>query len=97
MKFKTNSYKVKFKRKDARQILIWLSGLVHTLAQIEKQTITALITPDHPLEVMTPAVAEVEDPDRNLCGDAAFYTSDLPELKAARRKVAAAVRLERMP
>lgn len=97
MKVKTNSYKIRFKKKNADQILIWLSGLVHVLSQIEKQTGTALIIMDHPLEVATPAIAEVEDLDHDLCGDAAFYTSDLPALKAARRKVAAAVRLERMP
>ena len=96
MKVKTNSYKIKFKKNDAPLILIWLSGIVHALAQIEKQTTTALIVPDRPLEVMTPVVAAVEDLDHDLCGDAAFYTSDLPALKAARRKVAAAVRLERM-
>ena len=97
MKVKTNSCKIKFKKKNADQILIWLSGLVHVLAQIEKQAGAALIIQDHPLEVATPACAEVEDLDRDLCGDAAFYTADLPALKAARRKVAAAVRLERMP
>lgn len=96
MKVKTSSYKIKFKKKDAPMVLIWLSGIVHALAQIEKQTMTALIVPDHPLQVMTPAIAEVEDIDYDLCGDAAFFTADLPALKAARRKVAAAIRLERM-
>lgn len=97
MKVKTNSYKIKFKKKDAETMLVWLSGLVHVLAQIEKQTGSALIIMDHPLEVSTPACALVEDLDRANCLDAAFYTADLDALKAARRKVAAIVRLERMP
>jgi len=97
MRVKTNSYKIRFKKRDAETMLVWLSGLVHVLAQIEKQAGSALIIQDHPLEVATPACAEVEDPDHLLCDDAAFYTADLPALKAARRKVAAAVRLERMP
>lgn len=97
MKVKTESYKIKFKKRDADQVLIWLSGLVHVLAQIEKQTGSALIIMNHPLEVSTPACAVVEDLDHATCLDAAFYTADLDALKAARRKVAAVVRLERMP
>lgn len=97
MKFKTNSYKVKFKKKDAETMLVWLSGLVHVLAQINKQFGPALIQFDQPLEVAIPAVAEALNLDGEETRYAAFYTADLDDLKAARRKVAAAVRLERMP
>lgn len=97
MKVKTNSYKIKFKKKDADSMLIWLSGLVHVLAQIDKQMGPALIQLDPPLEVAIPAVAEAVNLDHEETQHACFYPYDLPELKAARRKVAAAVRLERMP
>lgn len=96
MKVKTESYKIKFKKKDADTMLIWLSGLVHVLAQIDKQTGPALIQLDQPLEVGFPAVAEAVNLDGEETRYAAFYTADLDDLKAARRKVAAAVRLERM-
>lgn len=97
MKVKTNSYKIKFKKNDAGSVLVWLSGLVHVLAQIEKQAVAALIIMDQPLEVAIPAVVDAENDDHETAWYACFYTSDLPALKAARRKVAAAVRLERMP
>ena len=95
MKVKTESYKIRFKKKNADQMLIWLSGLVHTLAPMEKNSDAALLT-EAVIEVTTPAVANVVDIDRNEVEYAAFYSHDLPELKAARRRVAAAVRSERM-
>lgn len=97
MKVKTESYKIKFKKQDAGSVLVWLSGLVHVLAQIEKQTGAALIQLDQPLEVAIPAVVDAENADHETARYACFYTSDLPALKAARRKVAAAIRLDAMP
>ena len=87
MKVKTNSYKIRFRKKNASQILSWLSGLVHTLAPMEKHADAALLT-DAVIEVTIPAVADVVDIDGNQVEYAGFYGHDLPALKNARRKVA---------
>lgn len=99
MKVKINGYRLKFKKVDAPVMLVWLSGLVHTLAAVEKHASACLLSDlDRVLEVEIPAVAyDARDPDLMDTLYAGFSPSDLSALKAARRKVAAAVRLERMP
>lgn len=95
MKFKIDGIKYKFKKANAQQVLIWLSGIVHTVAAAEKNQ-AASLRDAVPLTFAVPAVVTATDCDIE-CSYVEIDGSDLPELKAARRKVAAVVRSERMP
>lgn len=96
MKLKIGGCRLKFKKSNAGQVLTWLSGIVHTLAPLEKHASASLVV-DPVIEVSIPAVVDAKNDDRETARYACFYTESLSDLKAARRKVAAAVRLERMP
>lgn len=99
MKVKINGYRLKFKKADAPLMLVWLSGLVHTLAAVEKHAMACLLSDvARGLEVAIPAVVyDAQYEDLKDTSYAYFYPSDLADLKAARRKVAAAIRLDAMP
>jgi hypothetical protein len=94
MKLKINGYRLKFKKSASPQILCWLSGLVHTLAAVDKNATACLLSDlDHGLEVSIPDVAKATNEDRMDARYACFYPSDLAALKKARRKVASFVQL----
>lgn len=98
MKVQIKGYRLKFKKANAAVALRWLSGLVHTLAAVNKNAEACLLTDsDSPLEVWIPELIEARNADLESTRYATIYPSDLAELKAARRKVAAVVQLERMP
>lgn len=95
MKIQIGGYRLKFKKADAAQVLVWLSGIVHTLAPMEKHA-SASLADNLFLEVSIPAVVKSKNDDGELSRHACFYPESLPDLKAARRNVAAIVRLDRL-
>lgn len=96
MKVKINGIKFKFKKGFATDVLQWLSAVVHTLAALNQNAEASGACDLAPEFEIPPCFEEVSDESQDyeaIC----FAVDDLADLKAARRKVAAAVRLERMP
>lgn len=91
MKIEFNGYRIKFKKANAKQVFEWLSALVHIVAAVSANHEKAGPSGCFDDCLFPDFVTKVLNADNNEARYFCVYPENLPELKQARRKVAAVV------